>query len=75
MKLRRTLDKTFQSVESRPLTFPLAFLHRQVRFARVKKFPLLVLFIANDDILEILAVVHAASDPDAWRDLSQSSDG
>ena len=46
-----------------------ALLPSGVRYARVKRFPYLVLFDFDDDELLMLGVIHAARDVDSWRRL------
>ena len=64
-RFRGALNAQFDAIFTRPNGFTRAF--DDVRFARVKKFPYLILFeFAGSDVL-ILGVFHTASDPKKWR--------
>ena len=58
---RRVLD-----VINAPEQFPRAF--DEVRFARLSRFPYLVLFESDTAELRIYGVLHSASNPTKWRE-------
>lgn len=66
-RFRRAVDARFDDIVRLPETFPPVF--SNFRFARVPRFPFLVLFRAQGDAIYIVGVFHAASDPHKWRQL------
>ena len=60
------IDDRTANVIASPSHFAIAF--DSVRFARVRRYPYLVLFELDDDELRIYGVFHSASDPVKWRD-------
>jgi hypothetical protein len=50
-----------------PDMFPRAFDDLDFRFARLARFPYLVLYRVQGKIVHILGVFHTATDPDKWR--------
>jgi hypothetical protein len=64
----RTVDQTFDAIESVPSGYPFVFGDLLMRFAKVSKFPYLVLFSFKGDCLDVIGVVHSASDPSSWRE-------
>lgn len=64
-RFRMLVNDRFDAVAARPQAFGLAF--DNVRFARVQRFPYLVLFREAGDWLQVLGVFHTASDQAKWR--------
>ena len=64
-RVRASVRARFREIEADPLRFGFAF--DEVRFARVQRFPYLVLFRESDPFVVVLGVLHAASDPRRWR--------
>jgi len=70
-RFRDLVDARFDQISERPESFPLAF--DDVRFARIQRFPYLLLFRESEDVIHVLGVFHGASDPAKWR--RRASDG
>lgn len=66
-RFRSKVDARFDDIVSAPEIFPRAFDDLDFRFARIRKFPYLVLFRVGAEIVYVLAVLHSASDPAKWR--------
>jgi hypothetical protein len=64
-RFRMLVDSRFDDIAERPESFPHAF--DDVRFARVQRFPYLILFRETQDVIHVLGVFHGASDPGKWR--------
>ena len=63
---RAAVHDRLDSIEANPLLFGLA--DEALRFARLHRFPYLILFrLHAKDVVEIVGVFHAASDPQKWR--------
>jgi hypothetical protein len=62
---REILDATFDNIERHPANFSFAF--ENVRFAKMKRFPYIVLFELLDDAPFVLGVFHGSSNPEKWR--------
>lgn len=56
-----------RSVAKNPEHYPRVNLERPERFARIGRFPWLILFRVDRTALRILGVVHASSDPEGWK--------
>lgn len=67
-RFREMVDARFDDIESRPERFPQAF--DDFRFARVRRFPYLILFRQTAQAVTVLGVFHGASDPQKWRQRS-----
>ena len=63
---RMNVEEKVENVIRSPNLYGIAF--DAVRFARVRRFPYLVLFEFDEDELRIYGVFHSASDPAKWRD-------
>jgi plasmid stabilization system protein ParE len=59
------IDLVVSSLAERALAFPA--IHREVRRALIKRFPYGVFFVASDDLVVVLAVLHQARDPAVWK--------
>jgi len=60
------VEARVREVINAPEQFSRAF--DEVRFARVLRFPYIILFESDSDELRIYGVLHSASDPEKWRD-------
>jgi plasmid stabilization system protein ParE len=60
------VEATLRGVAAHPTRF--AIVHADVRKATVKRFPYAVLYRADPQRVEVLAVFHAKRDPAVWRD-------
>ena len=56
-----------------PEIVPLAFDDFDYQFARVLKFPYLVLYRERPEFVYVLGVLHSASDPLKWRRRARTS--
>ena len=64
-RFRRRIDTRLDEITQHPESFPVAF--GDVRFARIPRFPHLVIFREIGPIVRVLGLFHAASDPAKWR--------
>lgn len=64
-RLRAAVDERLDAIAASPERFGRAF--EDFRFARVKRFPYLVLFRIRQSVVQIVGVFHTASDPSKWR--------
>jgi len=70
---RLAVDSEFDEVVKNPELFPRAFHDVDFRFARLRRFPYLVLYRVRKDTVLILGVLHSASDPAKWRRRARDS--
>lgn len=61
------LDRLFARLQSFPASAPSVDGYEPVRRALVHRFPFAVFYLASDDSIEVLRVVHTARAPHAWR--------
>jgi plasmid stabilization system protein ParE len=61
----REVDLVLSAAAERALGFPV--IHRDVRRALIKRFPYGVFFVASEDLVVVLAVLHQARDPAVWK--------
>ena len=66
-RFRATVDARFDDILKAPELFPRAFDDVDFRFARLPRFPYLVLYRIERDTVFVLGVFHSASDPAKWR--------
>ena len=64
-RFRSQVNARFDDIAERPESFAIAF--DDVHFARIQRFPYLVLFRNLGDVIHLLGVFHSASDPARWR--------
>ena len=64
-RFRAAVDDRFDAIVANAERFGFAF--DDFRFARVSRFPYVVLFRIREDVVQVIGVFHAASDPDKWR--------
>jgi plasmid stabilization system protein ParE len=60
------IDAALVSIRSNPRHHPL--LHRNTRRALTRRFPYQVFFVAENDLIVVIAVSHGARDPKRWQD-------
>ena len=60
----RAVDVTFATIARTPQLFPK--LHKDVRRARLRRFPYGVFFMEQSEVISVLAVLHAHRDPRRW---------
>jgi plasmid stabilization system protein ParE len=59
------LERRLHQIEERPRMFPVVF--RDVRCARMQRFPYAIFYILEPAGVVVLAVMHQARDPAAWQ--------
>lgn len=64
-RFRSSVNEIFDEIASRPESFPMET--APIRFARVDRFPYLILFTIRPKFISLLAIVHGSSDPQKWR--------
>ena len=64
-RFRERVDSRFDDILANPEFFGRAF--DDVRFARVHRFPYVILFRSTAETVFVLGVFHTASDPEKWR--------
>jgi plasmid stabilization system protein ParE len=64
-RFRTLVNDRFDEIERMPSSFAIAF--DEIQFARIRKFPHIVLFHRIGEIVQVLGVFHGASDPEKWR--------
>jgi hypothetical protein len=61
-------ETQLDEIDRRSASFPVAY--ADVRFARIPRFPYLVVFREIGQAVRVLGLFHAASDPAKWRQRS-----
>ena len=64
-RFRENVERRLDDIASHPEAFP--FDEAPIRFAKVDRFPQLIFFAVESEVVQILAIVHGASDPEKWR--------
>ena len=64
-RFRAAVRARFRGIAAHPEQFGYAF--DDVRFARLRRFPYLVLFRETNQAITVLGILHAASDPNRWQ--------
>jgi plasmid stabilization system protein ParE len=59
------VDQTLVRIRERPLQFPVVV--RDVRRALLHTFPYAIYFLASDEIVVVLAVLHLRRNPKIWQ--------
>ena len=62
-RFRAAVDARFDDIVDAPEMFPRAFDDSDFRFARMRKFPYLLLFRVRAEIVQVIGLFHSASDP------------
>jgi plasmid stabilization system protein ParE len=65
LRFLEELDYVLKRVTAAPFQFPT--IHPGVRRALLHRFPYSVYFLAGDEEVEIMAVLHQHRHPDTWR--------
>jgi plasmid stabilization system protein ParE len=65
LRFLEELEYVLKRVTAAPLQFPA--IHPGVRRALLNRFPYSVYFLAGDEEVEIIAVLHQHRHPDTWR--------
>jgi len=63
--LRTEIDTTVARMAANPFQFPPV--HRNVRRALVRRFPYMLFFVVENDLLLVIACFHASRDPQRWQ--------
>lgn len=66
-RFRAAVVGTIENIAAAPEIFGYLFDDLNIRVARAKRFPYLILFRYEREYTKILAILHAASDPQTWR--------
>jgi plasmid stabilization system protein ParE len=66
-RFRAAVNRSLDEIERYPSLNPAAFGDSDIRFRRVGSFPYLLLYRIKSGFVEILRIVHSASDPEKWR--------
>jgi plasmid stabilization system protein ParE len=66
-RFRWAVDARFDDVSASPEMFARAFDDADYRFARIPKFPYLVLFRVQPNAVDVVGLFHTATDPRKWR--------
>lgn len=60
-----SVEESFERISNNPFLYP--DVHRGIRRALLRRFPYGVFYLVIDDWVSVLAVLHAARDPDEWQ--------
>lgn len=69
-RFRQQVQRRFDDISERPESFPIDV--SPVRFAKVERFPFLIFFTVKPKFVSIIAIVHAASEPEKRRGRTSS---
>jgi toxin ParE1/3/4 len=61
-----SIDATLSSIQRTPELYPV--IHKNVRRSLIRRFPYGVFYVAKQDRIVVLAVLHARRDPQSWKD-------
>lgn len=64
-RLRAEIDAAIERMSATPLQFPVV--HKNVRRARLSRFPYMLFFVIEGDLLLVIACFHASRDPRQWQ--------
>jgi plasmid stabilization system protein ParE len=71
-RFRKGVDQRLNDIAKNPEVFP--FDISPIRFAKIDRFPYLIIFTLASNLIYILAIVHGASDSSKWRDRTSERD-
>ena len=60
-----SVEATLGAVEEAPERFPIAL--RDIRKARVPRFPYVVYYVVLPDVVTVIAIIHGRRDPQRWQ--------
>ncbi|MCQ9379061.1 type II toxin-antitoxin system RelE/ParE family toxin [Methyloversatilis sp. XJ19-49] len=60
-----SVEESFERISKNPFLYP--DVHRGIRRALLRRFPCGVFYLVIDGRISVLAVLHAARDPDEWQ--------
>jgi toxin ParE1/3/4 len=61
-----SVDAALASIQRTPELYPV--IHKNVRRSLIRRFPYGVFYVAEQDRIVVLAVLHARRDPRSWED-------
>lgn len=64
-RFRENVDARLDDIAASPQSFAFAF--SDIRFARIRRFPYIIVFQEVDDLVNILGVFHGASNLTSWK--------
>jgi plasmid stabilization system protein ParE len=64
-RFRAVVNERLNDVADRPESFPVDV--PPIRFAKIHRFPYLIYFSTKPEFVSILAILHGATEPGAWR--------
>jgi toxin ParE1/3/4 len=64
-RFRAEVDATVERLSVNPLQF--AVIHKRVRRALLRRFPYMLFFVVDGEMLWVLACFHASRDPRIWQ--------
>lgn len=62
---RDAVAVVLEAIEEAPQRFPVAL--RDIRKARVRRFPYVVYYVVLPDIIAVIAIIHGRRDPSRWQ--------
>ncbi len=62
----KEIRKTIFHIQKNPLQFQKV--RKQTRRAIVKRFPYLIYFVVNDQVINVFAVFHSSRSPEVWKE-------
>lgn len=62
---RVSVEATLEVIEESPQRFPIAL--RDIRKARVARFPYMVYYVILPDGITVIAIIHGRRDPKRWQ--------
>jgi plasmid stabilization system protein ParE len=64
-RFRAAVGQRLDDIAERPESFPLDI--PPIRFAKIHRFPYLVLFVVKSTFVSVVAIVHGSTKPGRWR--------
>ena len=61
----RCVDSCVELIRRHPEVGPV--IHRQVRRAVIRRFPYSIMYLVETDVVVVVAIFHAARDPNVWK--------
>ena len=64
-EFRASVETTLEVIEGAPERFPVAL--RDIRKARVPRFPYVVYYVPLSDVVSVIAIIHGRRSPRRWQ--------
>ena len=64
-RFRQAIDSLIERMIDNPRQFPIVL--KNVRRALLRRFPYSLFFVAEDEVLTVIACFHASRDPSHWQ--------